>query len=390
MGTFNPKSFSEPQRLKTIEPGQLLAFLAPYQTYLRHRGLMLPSDGAVDYDQLAQILMHPDDQVPSAMVDALYYVDELANDQGMDRLIEEASAAGVDLRLGAIPTSADVAIATWLAAPELLRRVHAETYALRQKKFVLRQGRSGIPRPFPGCGEPVLGRLQDHLDEWFEARKRGRNSRVMIFRRGPGVWIVVRHGQTFRREGSIRAGKSSTEYFRPERYDVLLYDSVNGTLAIHADGVRLIDCYLQSIGLFFFEDDGHFAIDHKVSLDPLKLLGRNALACDDIPGIDEVRLIELTRFRGGPWKRTSIEKATDVFAALEEDGYSLPPTARLGSAVLEVRFAGAEKPRRLTLRPPNTVVYARTEDRDIIDPFLRARGFLPAERPSGAAVLAGA
>ena len=371
----------------------MLAFLAPYETYLCRRGFTLPSDGVIDYDALAQILMHPDDQVPNVMVDALYYVDELANDQGMDRLMEEASAAGIRLDLGAIPTSADVAIAVWLTTPELLRRVHAETYALRQKKFVLRQSRLANPRPFPAWDEPLLARLQDHLDDWFEAHKRGRNSRVMIFRRGDAVWIVVRHGQTFKREGSIREGKSSTEYYRPEKYDVLLYDPVHGTLGIHADGRRLVEFYLHSLGLFFFEDDQYFAFEHKVSLDPLKIHGRKSLNCDDILGIDEVRLIELARFRGGPWKRTIVDKATDVFAALEEDGYSLPPTARLVSAVLELMFTGAEKPRRLTLRPPNIIVYARNEDRDVVDPFLRARGFLPsnaADRPSGASVLAGA
>jgi hypothetical protein len=42
MGTFNPKSFSEPDRLKTIEPGRLQAFLAPYDTYLCHRGWTAP------------------------------------------------------------------------------------------------------------------------------------------------------------------------------------------------------------------------------------------------------------------------------------------------------------------------------------------------------------
>jgi hypothetical protein len=56
-----------------------------------------------------------------------------------------------------------------LTTPELLRRVHAETYALRQKKFFLRQ--SGSARPFPAWDDPLLARLQDHLDDWFEARK---------------------------------------------------------------------------------------------------------------------------------------------------------------------------------------------------------------------------
>ena len=66
MGTFNLKSFSEPERLKTIEAGRLLSFLAPHASYLRDRGYSLPSGGAIDYDRLAKVLMHPDDQVPTA------------------------------------------------------------------------------------------------------------------------------------------------------------------------------------------------------------------------------------------------------------------------------------------------------------------------------------
>jgi hypothetical protein len=278
-----------------------------------------------------------------------------------------------------------------LISPDLLRRVHAETYALKQKKFVWYQSRVTSLRPFPAWDEPLIARLQEHLDDWFEMRKRGRNSRVMLFRRGDAVWIVVRHGQTFKREGSIREGQSSTEYYRPKKYDVLLYDPVHGTLGVHADGKRLIELYLHSVGLFFFEDDGYFAFEHRLSLDPLKIHGRDSLNCDDIPGIDEVRLVELTRFRGGPLKRTTVDKATDVFAALQEDGYSLAPTARLAAAVLEVMFTGEEKPRRVTLRGPNIIVYARNEDRELVDAFLRARGFLPqtADRASSASVLAG-
>jgi hypothetical protein len=142
---------------------------------------------------------------------------------------------------GPIPTAADVALAAWLISPDLLRRVHAETYALKQKKFVWYRSRLTSPWRFPAPDEPLLARLQEHLDDWFELCKRGRNSRVMIFRRGAAVWIVVRHGQIFKREGSIREGQSSTEYYRPEQYGVLLYDLLHGTLGVHAEGKRLIE-----------------------------------------------------------------------------------------------------------------------------------------------------
>jgi hypothetical protein len=54
---------------------------------LDRQRLLVPRRGG------GEVLMHPDDRVPNAMVDALYYVDELANDQGMDRLMDEAAAS---------------------------------------------------------------------------------------------------------------------------------------------------------------------------------------------------------------------------------------------------------------------------------------------------------
>ena len=92
MATFNLRKFSEPDRLKTIKPARLIAFLRPYDDYLSRRGLRLPasSDDDIDYESLANILIHPDDSVPRQMVDALYFVHEMAADEQMDELLEAA------------------------------------------------------------------------------------------------------------------------------------------------------------------------------------------------------------------------------------------------------------------------------------------------------------
>ena len=65
-------------------PRRLEAFLHPFSQYLFHRGFTFAPDllGGFDYDALATILMTPDEGVPREMVDALYFVDEMADDQG--------------------------------------------------------------------------------------------------------------------------------------------------------------------------------------------------------------------------------------------------------------------------------------------------------------------
>lgn len=66
MATFNLRKFSQPDQLKSIKPSRLVSFLSPYSDYLYRRGLALPAtaDPQIDYEGLANILMHPDDSVP--------------------------------------------------------------------------------------------------------------------------------------------------------------------------------------------------------------------------------------------------------------------------------------------------------------------------------------
>ena len=58
---------------------------------------------------IAGVLMAPE-QPPSALIDDLYYVDEMATQPGMDALLEAADAAKVELDLDDEPTPADVAV----------------------------------------------------------------------------------------------------------------------------------------------------------------------------------------------------------------------------------------------------------------------------------------
>jgi hypothetical protein len=166
MATFNLRKFSEPDRLKTIKPSRLIEFFKPYVNYLSNRGFTLPAkpEEEIDYECLANILIHPDDNVPREMVDALYFVHEMADAEQMDELLATAEKHQLALEPDQESSPADIAIQIWLVAPDLLQEKHAEAAAIRQRNFAYFAGRSGKPRSFPEVRPDALPALERSLD----------------------------------------------------------------------------------------------------------------------------------------------------------------------------------------------------------------------------------
>ena len=81
MAKFDPRLFTSPDRLKAISPEYLIQLFTPWAPYLAARGLPLQqfSAGNFPFEPLSKILMTPTDAAPKDMVDALYYIDELAD-----------------------------------------------------------------------------------------------------------------------------------------------------------------------------------------------------------------------------------------------------------------------------------------------------------------------
>jgi hypothetical protein len=349
----------------------------PYSDYLERRGFKLPhtSSDEIDYDVLAHILMHPDDSVPRQMVDALYFVHEMADDEQMDELLSSARQQRLPLDADQESSPADVAIQIWLAAPDLLQEKHAEAKAIRQKNFAYFAGRHGGPRSFPKADPGVLRSLERSLDGWFKEHRRGEGSRVFIFDHGRKVWILIRHGMPFKREGSVKEGKSSVEYYRPEVHDVLIYDTEMDDLGVHTGTKGERDLYLRQIGEHLFGNPDYFPQADKFALNPLIEHGRAALRCDDVPGLESVSFTEFHRYWGGGFKEIEIRKATEIFGALD-DRHHLLAGGRMITAIFKMKFAGSKRLRSATIRPPNIAKYDRDSDSELIEAWLQLRGFI--------------
>jgi hypothetical protein len=153
MATHRLPKFTDPDFLKTIAPERLISVFRPYQAYLSKRQFELPEDpaGEIDYETLSAIIIHPDDDMPREMIEALYYIHEMSGIGQMDDLLAAAKARHGPIDVGPDASPVDVAARVWLAYPDLLREQHAEAYAARQKSFTYFAGRiwpaSGVSLP---------------------------------------------------------------------------------------------------------------------------------------------------------------------------------------------------------------------------------------------------
>lgn len=386
MATFNLRKFTNPDLLKTIAPDRLIAFLSPWSEYLSKRALAISDNGRgeIDCDALAHILMDPDATVPKDMVDALYYVHETASEENMDALVDLAKTRKLEIEHDPRTTTADVAIQMWLAAPDMLREHHAETIAFRQKNFLYYGGAHGEKRTFPTVDKELRLRIQAELDDWFEEHKRARGCHIFLFPHGKKVWILIRHGLSMRREPSQQEdGKSSIEFYRPQQHDVLIYDTSSDELGVHANTKGEVKLYLACFGRLVFGDAEYFPPADKFSLDPLIDDGATSLLCEDVEGLEEIRLVEYRRYWGGAFKEIEVRKATDIFAALSARQQELGSKGRLVGATFKVKFTESAKERSVTIRPPGNAKYERNEDSELIEVWLANRGFILEPKAEG-------
>ncbi len=397
MATYNLRRFSNPETLKQIARRDLLALLTPHVDYFAGRGLKLPKragDGDLDYERLVEVFMAPGSDTPQALANALFLVDEMATPEGMDGLLDEARILGIQLDDGDRLTPADVAVRVWLQKPDVLEQKHAEQFLAKPRSFESFQtDREPVPEFFLPPDRAVQA-LEAELDEWFEDKKRGRGARVFVYPKDDGCWFLVRHGDPFKREGSLEEeGKASSVFYRPEKYDVLVYIPRTGEIRMNARSKGEKDLYRKAFGRHVFGSEDFFPGTAKYTLEPLRTDGPASLVCTDVDGMEWVRLVEVQYFWGGSQNEIEIRKADDIFAALEAREAEMPG-AKIIRARFKVKFADSKTPRTLTIRPSNIAQYQRDADSVLLEDWLMKRGFTrterQAEREDAEPVLAGA
>jgi hypothetical protein len=176
----------------------------------------------------------------------------------------------------------------------------------------------------------------------------------------------------------LNGQKSESIFYRPEKYDVLFYWPQYGELAIHSSSGKDQIQYCEILGRHLFGDEAFFDTGgrEKYTLQPLRTDGMAALSCSDVAGIEEISLTELHWWYDSTMIHTQIHKAKDVFDAFLKRKISIPDWVILIKASFRVKFKGSKNARTVTIRLPSAAIFARDSDADVINEWLKKRGFI--------------
>jgi len=387
---FTPKHVSSPQLLERISPPVLLRLLKKYEDYFRLEKVMPAVDGKIDYDKLSLVIASPSEVMPAYLMADLFYWDEVAEMGNSDDLSDVAHTH--DIEIDDEATTEEMALLVRLHAPEALEDLHAVYHAhglLRKKKRFLSY--FATVASLPAWATPTtnqLSRFERDMDDWYATRKKGRGTRVSLIEKDGAAWLIVRHGETFKRESAMDNGHSTLVFYRPEAYDLLIYYHGHGELAIYnaSNSKKEREAYRTYLGKSLFDNPSFFERSDadKYTLEPLRKRGRAALDCTDVEGLESARLTYLRyRFRGNNGHTIS-HRANDVFIGLEDLEAEIPDGTDLVCMGVKLTPDGAMGgERNIKLHSPNISVYDHERDAELAHRFLADKGFIVARQRQG-------
>jgi hypothetical protein len=376
MVRFNPKGHSQPDRLKTIQPRNLIRMLEPSREYLETRGLPLPREDEleIDYMKLAGILAVPDEWMDASIIEGLHLVGNLGTDENFDQLLDVARRNFIEVDVES--TAADLAARIWLEAPQALELKEREAGSQRRRKFESFRAREPGNVLRPEQLPMQFDELEVDMEGWFMSKMRGVGCRVIRTDLPIEIRFMVQHGQPFKREPSRKGPQSTYTLFRPEKTDLVIYDFLHDELRISTSTIGELRLYREKFGKYVFGDPEKFVYSQKYTLAPLKTDGAASLLCRDVGGIEWVRLTELEYAWPCAFDYTERHKANDVFKALDMRRRGIETEAELLHARFAVKLAGETNPRPVSIQPPNIAEYGRGEESAFIEQWLRVRGFV--------------
>jgi len=377
MATLYASSVTRPQVLGRIEPTLLRQFLERHTDFLGSRGIACLDE--LDPVDLARVLTEPGPDTPRDLSEALLCINEMSVPAAADALEEEAQRLGIDA--GGDMTQVELALRVWMRDPDALMHRHTELAMLRVRSF---EYFSAVQEDEPALPTPqTLGALEQALDIFFDRRGRGHSTRVHVYPRGSEMWFLIRHGDRFRFEAAVENGESSSIGYRPEKFDVVVYNQLTCELGINAPSMSTRNEYRKQFGFYLFGRDNQFSGRSKYTLEPLRELGAQSLEVADVPGIQCIRLAELRYLCRRAKEELVIRRADDLFAVFNYFGEAIPPIWDLKRATFKVRFEDNPVPRTVTIKPSNVALYSRDGDATVVEEWLMRRGFIAQGRVDG-------
>jgi hypothetical protein len=391
------RRFTKPQFLKEIGRELLVKFFGRFTAELAEKKIVLPAENLKDdeyFQLMSRVAMAPDG-LPDGLYEAIYAIDEMATEEGQERL-EQAMAQGLlVLKVDEKSSRGDIAMQAYLTAPEVLAQKNNELRLARLSSFeYFGTKKNSTPHPthspieveranagisFAAPSKETLDLLTKDLDEWFKENNRGdHTANIELYALDGEFWFLVRHGDTFARMAKLEMGKLRMLHFRPAKDDVAVYSPSWDEIRIHAGSKRERELYQRTFGIRLFGDDRHFSEKKAFTLEPLRVDGAGALEWDGGGDVERIVLREIETAWGGAYHAVTIRKSDDIFLDAEgkpNGGKAIPDAGRLVRAAFDFYFEGVTKPRKVHIRPPNVLKLGRYCDASVVQRWLSEKGF---------------
>jgi len=341
----------------------------------------LPGAGLKDdeyFKALSRVAMSPDG-LPDDLFEAVYAIEEMATEEGQERLERAVAQGELALVFGDKSSRGDMAMQAYLAAPEVLAQKNNELRLARLSSFEYYGTKKPVDRTdaFSAPAKSALDLITADLNDWCKGNNRGEETAfIEPYVIDGEFWFLVRHGDTYARLAKLEQGKLKMLHFRPAKDDVVVYSPERDEIRIHAGSKGERELYQRTFGMQLFGDDKYFSERKAFTLEPLRTDGAAALEWDGAGDVERIVLREIESAFGGGYNEVIIRKADDVFAAAEaSQRKAIPDGGRLVRAAFDVYFDGTRKPRKVQIRPPNVLKLGRYCDASVVQRWLSEKGF---------------
>lgn len=334
--------------------------------------------------QLLSMLTTSVERLPGDLLNALYLVDELGDEEGCQRILEEAEKTQVNLPV--LPdniSQGDFAILVLLEHPDLIRRCREKTVTRRVKRFY--EFGSADPRRFKLSDiESAVEPIRSDLGPWFKARRRTETCEVFVYQEGDEVRALITHGGLFRADGNITEQLELSRLpWRPQKHDSVIYDTRTGVLKIYATYEKERLRYRESIGRALVGDAAFFVASPTYSFERLRSLSGSLRL---VEGLDRARLTEAAVETESANCRLAEFKGDDLMEIVAGRDATAFPLGEIVRVRFALHFRSGGKARPVELRLPNIAEYDREREGDVTEAFIRANELISASEDDGALV----
>lgn len=363
--------------LQSIDKENILSrFLAEHRPYLARQGLgidALTNDDACAR-RLLKVFTTPDERMPGNLLRDLYILDQVTDEDGHERILEEAERVKVDLR--SIPSdicAGDFAILVFLMDRHLIRICHEKTIAREVKRYYEYRSRNQHRFGLADI-EAATRAAKATLGPWFEERKRTRKCEIFVYGEDDEIRILITHGGLFRADGNITDRLELSRLpWRPQKHDSIIYDIETGVLKVHARFETERQAYRETFGQALASDAGFFLASPCYTLEPLR---SNGGVLSLVDGVNGARLTEVVVETDSTDCREAQFKGNDLIKAVAGCGDTLVPAGEVVRACFAMSYTTGGRARKLEVRLPNVADHDRDRDGIANEGFLRANGFI--------------